>query len=99
MKLPFFRRTKSPTKVSSDEFHVVVFLSDWCPACLEYKVVLNKIVSNHHVKIDFAPPSRFNIRTIPSTLFMRDKSTKIREGFMTCEQFMHEYIEFREENI
>ena len=96
MKLPFFNRTIKPTQEShtKTEFQVVIFLSDWCPACLEYKVVLNKILSSFPIQIDFISPSEFNINVIPTTLFIKGETLKRRDGFMTCEQFLKEYIEF-----
>lgn len=78
------------------EVKVAVVLSDWCPACLEYKVTLNKVMSSTPIKIDFIPPSKVNVPVIPSTLFVKGKLIKRRDGFMTYEQFLDEYVEFRE---
>jgi len=96
MKLPFFSRKKNVDKRLQSEIRIAVFLSDWCPACLEYKVVLNKILSSTPIKVDFMPPGKFNITTIPSTIFIKGKLKKRRDGFMSHEQFLHEYNEFYE---
>jgi hypothetical protein len=98
MKLPFFSRNKAAKEVSSEEVRIAVFLSDWCPACLEYKVVLNRVISQRTLKIDFLPPSKFNISTIPATLFVKGKAMKLQNGFMTCNKFLQEYNTFCQEN-
>lgn len=96
MKLPFFRKSKQ-VNMDTQVFRILVTLSDWCPACLEYKAALNGIMSNTPIKIEFIPPSRlseFNldIEAIPTTFYIKGDNSVIKQvnGFLTCEEFIRE---------
>ena len=103
MKLPFFREANN-NNTDLQTFRIVVTLCDWCPACLEYKVVLNWVLSSTPIRIEFVPPSKlnehnFDITAIPTTFFIKDESVEIKQisGFLTCNQFLYAYIKFRDE--
>ena len=87
-KVPFFHRKDNPN------LHIIVALSDWCPACLEYKIILNKIVSNLHIEIDFVPPETLPIHSVPTTIFIKGKNMHIESGFMNYEAFLKKYAYF-----
>ena len=77
------------------EPHILVALSDWCPACLEYKVVLNKVISTLPIKIVFVRPEQLRVPSIPTTLFVKSKKdTKMERGFMTYDSFCRKYNDF-----
>lgn len=92
MKLPFI--SKIFLEETSPKVRVAVFLSDWCPACLEYKVVLNKVLSSTQIEISFLSPGKYSINVIPSTFFVKGKGVIRHDGFMTYEQFLCEYNAF-----
>lgn len=73
---------------------IFVILSDWCPACLEYKIVLNKIISEKQIDIKFAFPqeTKVQIRSIPTTFFVyEEKVLKFEEGYLSFNEFMDIY--------
>lgn len=78
----------------TDQQHIFVALSDWCPACLEYKIVLSKIISTFSLKIDFISPSKLNIGVIPTTLFVNGDVINRVDGFMSCEKFIKAVKDF-----
>ena len=101
MKLPFFKKSKDVDDIDFQSFLIAVVLSDWCPACLEYKVVLNKILSNTPIKIEFLSEAKLrerdlSIRAIPTTLFIGDKHTETKQisGFLTYNEFLLYFFEF-----
>lgn len=55
---------------------IIVVLREWCPDCLEYKLSLNKLLSENDLDISFAFPEEvsdiFKIDAIPTTLFIED---------------------------
>jgi len=75
--------------MNDDRLKLAVILSDWCPACLEYKLNLNKfILDNPEIPVSFIPPEskhlNKSIRAIPTTLLLRgDKVILFKEGMMT----------------
>lgn len=75
-------------KKGKSNFHIIVALSDWCPACLEYKVILNKIVSEMHIEISFYPPETLPIHSVPTTIFVKGKKMHIERGLMNYEAFL-----------
>jgi thiol-disulfide isomerase/thioredoxin len=78
-------------------YNIIVVLSDWCPACLEYKAVLNKVISLHGIAIVFLASDNLSVGAIPSTFFIKGRFIRQRkrmEGFMTYREFMEEYFLF-----
>lgn len=78
----------------TDQQHIVVALADWCPACLEYKIVLNRIISTFSLQIDFISPSKLNIGVIPVTLFVNGDVINRVDGFMSFEKFIRAVTDF-----
>jgi len=71
---------------------ILVVLSEWCPACLEYKVILNQIVTELNVNIIFKYPQNvpFPIKAIPTTIFFnKDKVLGFYEGSLSKYKFLN----------
>ena len=76
------------------EMYIVIFLSDWCPECLEYKVVLNRVLLKKPYNIVFMPQSEFNISnediSIPYTVLIKGQPLENKNRFISYEQFLAE---------
>lgn len=92
MKKNNFKSSKGVTKI-------YVCLNDWCPACIEYKVILNMVMAKQKLEIDFSIPSNISINVIPTTIFVKDKSFYRLEGFMTYNKFMDIYKEIVNKDV
>jgi thiol-disulfide isomerase/thioredoxin len=71
-----------------------VILSEWCPACLEYKLVLNKLRSNKNIEVLFFFPEEIEIpiRAIPTTFFsFKKKVLYVVEGYIGYENLLKIY--------
>ena len=80
--------------------HVYVYLDDWCPACMEYKVTLNKVKSEQNIDIEFSLPPGATVHSIPTTYFLKGSRYYTWSGFMPYSMFMSVYrhiAEFEEE--
>ena len=83
--------------VNSIKTKAVVVLSEWCPACIEYKLVLNKLISQNKVNVVFHLPEDqevrgLEIKGIPTTFFLRYNSIVDRKvGYMDEHAFMAVY--------
>ncbi len=73
---------------------IIAILSEWCPACIEYKIVLNYIVSNNNIEVIMAYPKdiQIPIRSIPTTIFLNDEELLyVQEGYVPINRFMKIY--------
>lgn len=86
MKRRFYSISKSIDKV-------YVYINDWCPICIEYKVILNKVISEQQIEIDFCMPKDIKIKAIPTTVFKKGRRYYIYTGFMSYTKFINTYNE------
>lgn len=80
-------------KSKKDNIKIYVCLNDWCPACIEYKVTLNMIMSKQKLEIDYSMPSNILINVIPTTIFIKNKCAYRLEGFVTYNRFLEIFKE------
>ncbi len=80
-------------KFKKNIIKIYVYINDWCPACIEYKVTLNMVMTKQKVEIDYSMPNNISIKVIPTTIFVKNKCFYRLEGFVTYNRFMEIYRE------
>lgn len=71
---------------------IVVCVLDWCPACLEYKVVLNGMIGRGEVAASFVLPddSPVAVEAVPTTIIMRgEQVVGVQTGLITREDLLN----------
>ena len=75
----------------NNSISIVVFISDWCPVCLEYKIILNKFQSDYDINIDYSKKMDSLCSVIPTTIFFINDRKYIIEGFVNYDQLVEYY--------
>lgn len=80
-------------RAKKDAIKIYVYFNDWCPACIEYKVTLNMVMTKQNFEIDYSMPDNICVTSIPTTIFVKNKCFYRLEGFVTYDRFMEAYNE------